>query len=124
MTTARRSFLAQGALVVGAAGFITAPADAQPTQGARWQPAREPKDDWLDQVPGKHRIFFDATSAQGAEESALFAGNCYRGNKDDYGLEPKELAVVISLSAISRRRLPSAMRPGRSTAAPSPTRSR
>lgn len=97
MTTARRSFLAQGALVVGAAGFITARADAQPAQGAPWQPAREAKDDWLEQIPGKHRMFFDATSAQGAEESALFAGNYYRGNKDDYGLEPKELAVVIGL---------------------------
>ena len=97
MTRARRAFLAQGAMAVSAVGFSKATAAAQPPQGAQWQPAREAKDDWLDQIPGKHRLFFDATSAQGADEAALFAGNYYRGNKDDRGLEPKELAVVIGL---------------------------
>jgi hypothetical protein len=97
VTTARRSFLARGAAAVSAVGLLGAPAGAQPAQGAGWQPAREAKDNWLDQIPGKHRMFFDATSPRGADESALFAGNYYAGNKADYGLEPKDLVVVIGL---------------------------
>lgn len=96
MTNARRSFLAAAA-AAGAVGFSGAAADAQVPQNVRWQPAREARDNWLDQIPGKHRVFFDATTAKGADESALFAGNFYAANKTDYGLEAKDLAVVIGL---------------------------
>ncbi len=98
----RRSFLTR--LGAGAAAFSTAlglgaregSAQGAP-QPARWQPARHPQDDWFDQVPGKHRFFFDATSPNGAGEAITFATNYYLANKAGYGLDARELAVVICL---------------------------
>lgn len=98
----RRSFLTR--LGAGAAAFSTAmglgPREgvAQGTsQPGGWQPARHPQDDWFDQVPGKHRFFFDATSQTGAGEAITFATNYYLANKAGYGLESRDLAVVICL---------------------------
>lgn len=62
---------------------------------ARWQPARHEKDDWLDKLPGKHRLVFDATTPDGFGEALAFAGNFMRVNHTDYGLEDTDLAVVI-----------------------------
>lgn len=101
MTTPRRSFLARCAAATGLLGFTGGTAGAQPAQSTSWQPAREAKDNWLDQIPGTHRMFFDAVSAQGADEVALFAGNYYAGNKTDYGLEPQSLAVVVGLRHVA-----------------------
>jgi intracellular sulfur oxidation DsrE/DsrF family protein len=105
--TARRSFLARFGAAAAAFGLGSSAADAQPAPPApapaapapnsRWQPAREAKDDWLDQIPGKHRLFFDAVSAEGAAAAIRFAENFYTANKSGYGLEPADVAVVICL---------------------------
>jgi hypothetical protein len=106
--TARRSFLARLGAVAAAFGLGSSAAGAQAPSPAppapaptppdtRWQPAREPKDDWLDQIPGKHRLFFDAVSPEGAAAAILYATNFFTGNKNGYGLEPPEVAVVICL---------------------------
>ncbi len=98
----RRSFLTR--LGAGVAAFSTAiglgarEVPAQETaQPGGWQPARHPQDDWFDQVPGKHRFFFDATSPTGAGEAITFATNYYVANKAGYGLDARDLAVVICL---------------------------
>jgi hypothetical protein len=75
----------------------TAPAPAASHSETGWQPAREAKDDWLDQIPGKHRLFFDAVSPEGAAAAIRFAENFFTANKNGYGLEPSEVAVVICL---------------------------
>jgi intracellular sulfur oxidation DsrE/DsrF family protein len=80
-----------------ALGLTSSPADAQPASDARWQPGREPKDDWFDRMPGRHRLFFDATSPKGAQEAGAFASNFYTANKKDYDLSDADLAVVICL---------------------------
>ena len=95
----RRSFLARlaaGTAVVGglfAAG--ASPLRATPAQQESFKPERHPQDDWLDQIPGKHRIFFDAVSPTGAAEGITFASNYAAANKSGYSLEVKELAIVI-----------------------------
>ncbi len=95
----RRSFLTH----VGAAGAAVAlggaPARAQaaPAPGSRWEPARHPQDDWLDQVPGRHRLFLDALTQAGAGDAALFADNYYTASKNAYGLGDADLAVVVCL---------------------------
>jgi hypothetical protein len=71
-------------------------AQAQPASSA-WQPARHPQDDWLDQLPGKHRCFFDTTTVDALVDAILFAGNYYNVNKNTYGLENGELVVVIGV---------------------------
>ncbi|MCC6929587.1 MAG: hypothetical protein IT359_11410 [Gemmatimonadaceae bacterium] len=107
----RRSFLARvgaglAAFSAAAAAPSVAPsvALAQPVtpgganaQGSGFQPARHAQDDWFDQIPGVHRFFFDATSPTGVGDAITFASNYYVANKSGYGLEAKDLAVVICL---------------------------
>jgi intracellular sulfur oxidation DsrE/DsrF family protein len=93
----RRSFLARIGAAAAAFGLTSSTVNAQPASDARWQPAREPKDEWFDRLPGKHRLFFDATSPKGAQEAGAFASNFYTANKNDYELADGDLAVVICL---------------------------
>ena len=66
------------------------------TQGAtRFEPARHEKDDWMDQMPGKHRLVFDTINADGLGQSLLFVNNFVRVNRTDYGLQNSDLAVVL-----------------------------
>ena len=102
--TARRSFLARFAAAAAVFGLGDSSAGAQESRPApaaappdtRWQPVREAKDDWLE-LPGKHRLFFDSVSPDGAASAIRFADNFFTGNKNGYGLEPSEVAVVICL---------------------------
>ena len=92
---ARRLFLgrlAAGAGVIGAAvatlpgsAALTAPAAAAKDES--WRPASHTQDDWLDQIPGQHRLIFDTTSADGMFWGLRFAGNFYSANQDAYGLK-------------------------------------
>src|SRR5215813_8757523 len=96
---ARRYFLKKvgtGVTVFGAAAAaITPAAAAQSTEAARWQPVRHTQDDWLDQIPGKHRLIFDTTDAGGMSSALTYASNFYTANQSDYGLQNSDLAVVI-----------------------------
>jgi intracellular sulfur oxidation DsrE/DsrF family protein len=95
----RRSFL--GRLNAGAASLAAiafggvALAQQKSATGARWEPARHEKDDWFDQLPGKHRLVFDTTAFDGLANAILFANNFIRVNRADYGLQNSDLAVVI-----------------------------
>ena len=94
----RRTFL--GRLAAGAAAFGAAvatgasPLNAMPPSGD-FKPARHPQDDWLDEIPGKHRLFLDALTANGAAEAITFATNYALANKNGYGLEAPDLAILI-----------------------------
>lgn len=104
----RRSFLTR--LGAGVAAFASAVAVAPRAAGAAprsvgssrgpgepFVPERHVQDDWFDEVPGKHRFFFDSISPGGAGEAITFASNYYAANKGGYGLDASELAVVICL---------------------------
>ncbi|MEQ1884465.1 MAG: hypothetical protein ABL967_05340 [Bryobacteraceae bacterium] len=94
----RRSFLAR--MNKGLASFAAmagvAMAQQKPSGGSvRFEPARHEKDDWLDQIPGKHRLVFDCPTPDALGDALAFTGNFIRVNKSDYGLEANELAIVI-----------------------------
>jgi hypothetical protein len=107
--SARRSFLTRCGAAAAAFGLGSAralagqPLEAQeaPARPAspdqRWQPARDAKDDWYDGIPGKHRMIFDAVSPEGVSGAIQFANNFFTANKNGYGLEPSDIAVVICL---------------------------
>lgn len=97
--TERRSFLTRFGAAAAAISLGASHANAQTPSAAdgRWQPARDAKDDWFDQLPGKHRLFFDTLTAQGLSEAQAFANNYFAGSKSGYGLEASDLAVVICL---------------------------
>jgi hypothetical protein len=104
--TPRRSFLSRLGLTAAALSFGSATDSAQSeTAGARaaaerpaaWQPARHPNDDWFDQLPGRHRLFFDTLTDGGLREARGFANNYFDGSKSGYGLDAGDLAVIICL---------------------------
>jgi intracellular sulfur oxidation DsrE/DsrF family protein len=98
----RRSFLTNLGAAASAAGVTlaagSAGAHAQAAAAdARWQAARHPQDDWFDQVPGKHRMFFDSTTPDRLEDAIQFTGNYFGANKGVYGLENGDLAVIVGM---------------------------
>ena len=96
----RRSFLSQvsvAGIAAAAAGVAGAAPAAAQTNGARFQAARHTQDDWLDSLPGKHRLFLDAVNGPGAGDALLFAGNFLNSNKGAYNLADNDSAVVICL---------------------------
>jgi hypothetical protein len=92
----RRSLMSGMSAVAAAFALGARPASAQ-TAAAPFQPARHPQDEWLDKIPGRHRVVFDVTSSRGVPEALHFANNIYTGNKSMYGLDEADLAVVIIL---------------------------
>lgn len=98
----RRFFLTRvstGMTVLGAAVAGRIPAaigqTTQSSQGPRWQAERHTQDDWLDQIPGKHRLVFDTTESGGMGSALTYATNFYAANNSGYGLQNGDLAVVV-----------------------------
>ena len=95
----RRSFLSR--FNVGAASLAAlamgsrAMAQVKLEPGTRWEPARHDKDDWMDAIPGKHRLIIDTTSGDAFRDALLFASNFILANRTDYGLENTDLANII-----------------------------
>lgn len=95
--TPRRSFLTRlgvTAVGVGAAATLT---HAQSAAAGRFQPVRHTQDDWMDAVPGKHRVVIDAVSADGAGSALLFANNLYEANRGAYALTDGDVGIIIVL---------------------------
>lgn len=93
----RRSFLtSMNAGMAALAGLaVGGVARAQTKVTSRFEPARHDKDDWYDQIPGKHRMVFDTTAFEPFADAVRFANNFFRGNQNGYGLAANDLAVVI-----------------------------
>ena len=101
-SAARRSFigrLASGVAGLGAAIGLGAP--SLQAQSGQWQPARHEQDDWLDKLPGKHRLIFDTTTPDGFGQGLAFANNFFNVNQSGYGLQNGDLAVVIVVRHLS-----------------------
>src|SRR5438067_172701 len=114
--TARRSFLARIGAIAAALGLETGrsaeafalqtqqtppgggaaePASPKPRRGVGgFEPDRHERDDWME-LPGKHRLVFDGTSPDGVKDALQFTGNFFTGNKNGYGLDANQVAVVI-----------------------------
>lgn len=101
----RRSFLTR--LNTGVASIATlalggvALAQTKSAPTPRFEPARHDKDDWMDALPGKHRLVIDTTSAAGLRDGLLYAGNFLLANRNDYGLQNQDLAVIVVVRHIS-----------------------
>src|SRR5262249_26568810 len=92
---ARRSFLARLGVLGVVAGAAASPAQAKTDDAGRWQPTRHPQDDWLDQVPGQHRLVFDTTAPDAFATAVFYANNYFKASQTGYGLKGSDLAVVI-----------------------------
>jgi intracellular sulfur oxidation DsrE/DsrF family protein len=94
---ARRSFFSKFGvgLVGGAAAGAAVPLQAQSAEGTRFESLRHAQDDWLDQIPGKHRYIVDAPNPDGFSIAIQFTTTYYNINVNDYGLKDSDLAVVL-----------------------------
>jgi intracellular sulfur oxidation DsrE/DsrF family protein len=96
---ARRSFLSKFAIGVTAGSATTGEtaraAQMQSAGGDRWQPTRHAMDDWLDQIPGKHRFVIDTMTPDGFGNGLAFLNNYFKVNQSAYGLQDKDVAVVL-----------------------------
>lgn len=93
--SARRSFLSRLGAGAAALGALAAAAPDARAQGAGFQPARHAEDDWMDRLPGRHRLLLDATTPAAIDDGRRFASNFIAANRSGYGLEPGDLAVVV-----------------------------
>src|SRR5882724_10660184 len=90
-TLARRSFLSRFGIAVPLLGTAQATTSAV---GGHFQPAGHAQDDWFEELPGKHRCFWDTTTADELGRAILFCNNYLEASKDGYGLEPGDLALI------------------------------
>lgn len=93
----RRSFFSRLTTGLAAFGLGAGSSQAQTPPATGFQPARHPQDDWLDSLPGKHRMFLDAQTTTGVGEAIAFASNVFLGNKNGYDLNDGDVAIVICL---------------------------
>lgn len=95
----RRSFLTRFKAGASSLAALTmggiAMAQVKSPAATRWEPARHDKDDWMDQIPGKHRLVIDTTSEKGFQDGILFARNFMLANRNEYGLQNEDLAVIV-----------------------------
>ncbi|MHB1096449.1 MAG: hypothetical protein ACYC3F_09760 [Gemmatimonadaceae bacterium] len=94
----RRTFLTATSL--SAAG-LAAPPDlgAQEAQGTgiKRDIPRYAQDAWFDTLPGKHRLFLDATEVAEAAGALGFAWNFLRTSQTGYNLKDADQAVIVCL---------------------------
>jgi hypothetical protein len=86
-------------VAAAAVALGSSPARAQ-TRGT-FAPARHAQDEWFDQLPGKHRVFIDSSSADGISDALLYASNLFTANKSGYSLEDADLALIVCLRHFS-----------------------
>jgi hypothetical protein len=94
----RRTFLTATGL--SAAGLATPPRlGAQEAQGAapKRDIPRYAQDAWFDALPGKHRLFLDATEIAEAAGALGFAWNFLRTSQTGYNLKDADQAVIVCL---------------------------
>lgn len=92
---ARRSFLSRLGLGAAALGAWTGIASPAAAQSAAFEPAKHPDDDWMERLPGKHRLVIDTTSPAGSDDALKYASNFFTANKSGYNLAPADLAVIV-----------------------------
>src|SRR5215510_5064164 len=92
----RRSFLARIAASYGLVGVAsgTSVAAAQ-SSATNFRPARHAQDDWMDKLPGKHRLVFDTTTPAGFGAAVAYANNFLTASKDGYGLTDQDHGIII-----------------------------
>jgi intracellular sulfur oxidation DsrE/DsrF family protein len=53
------------------------------------------------ELPGRHRMVFDAAGVDGADNAVQFSNTFYLANKEGYGLGPHDLGVIVILRHFS-----------------------
>ena len=95
----RRTLISGLGVAAAAAALGSSPVRAQ-ARGA-FVPARHARDEWFDQLAGKHRIFIDSASPNGMKDALMYASNLFTANKSAYELQDADLALVVCMRHFS-----------------------
>src|SRR6185369_787660 len=96
-SVARRSFIARlgaGVTVLGS-GLAAGTSLASGQSASSSRPVRHAQDDWMDKLPGKHRLVFDTTTPAGFGAAVAYANNFLTADKDGYGLTDQDHGIII-----------------------------
>jgi len=101
MGTDKRTFFRNllGGLGIGAITGAASYKAASAKNAESWSPVSEPQDRWLDGSGQKHRQLFDTISSEGVARALTFTNTFYAANRDGYGLEAKDLGVLMIFRA-------------------------
>jgi intracellular sulfur oxidation DsrE/DsrF family protein len=92
----RRQLIARLGTTAAAVALAERAVRAQ-ASAAAFQPALHAEDEWFATRPGKHRVVLDTVSAAGVEDAIRFANNIFNGNRNGYGVNEADMAVVVCL---------------------------
>ena len=92
---ARRLFFSKLGIGLMGGAAVGAARPAQAQSSARFESLRHAQDDWLDQIPGKHRYIVDAPNPDGFSSAIQFTTTYYNINVNEYGLKDNDLAVIL-----------------------------
>lgn len=99
--TDRRALLGAGALIAGAGALASTSAEAKGAKDKGYQPTPEAQDAWMDKPGTRHRMVFDTTSAESAEEAMAYSNNFYIANLSGYGIAADAIGMIIVLRHFS-----------------------
>ncbi len=102
--TARRSFLSRfgmGAAIVAGVGAGLAAARPAVAQTNAFKPRRHQEDAWMDTPGVAHRIVIDSAFPAGGGAALLYANNNFLANKNGYGLDAQDVAIIVVLRHLS-----------------------
>jgi intracellular sulfur oxidation DsrE/DsrF family protein len=94
----RRSFLTRlgaGVTVAGTSLATGVSLASGQSASSGFRPALHTQDDWMDKLPGKHRLVFDTTTPAGFGSAVAYANNYLVASKDGYGLNEQDHAIII-----------------------------
>lgn len=95
-----RRALLTGMSVAAVAGLAASarPAAAQSSSAAR---APHPKDAWLAELPGMHKVFVDSSTMQGGATALWGAGNILETHVNEYEGQTSDYALVVCFRHLS-----------------------
>lgn len=101
-TVARRRLLA-GMGAVAAAGLASGShsASAQSESGSGFQPARHEQDNWMDELPGSHRVFVDSSTTTGGGSALWYANNIISAHEEAYNGKASDYAMIVCFRHMS-----------------------
>lgn len=92
------SMLQRRALLTGmgvaATGMCLTGASASAAAGG-FQPARHEQDAWMDEMPGSHRVFVDASSVDGGATSLHLSRNILNAHQSAYDGKDSDYAMIL-----------------------------
>ncbi len=100
-TLGRRAFMT-GISATAVVGLVAGASSASAQDGIdEFQPGRHPKDAWMDELPGNHRVFIDSSTMGGGATAIWNAGNIIDAHVSEYDGKPSDYALLVCFRHLS-----------------------